>query len=148
MTWRRGRARSVAQMTTKEKETKTPARPDAPSGSAARSRTTPAAVWTRLTGRGGLVREGRLGGLHPGDRYRLTLASGDTVEGEVLINRPPTDFAGTVDNWNDGLLRIGFETGMAQPEAHLWLSTWNVPQAKVDEARDRWETMLDAAARA
>ncbi len=107
-----------------------------------------AAVWARLTGRGGLVRDGKLDGLRAGDPYRLTLASGETVEGRVLINRPPTDFAGTAENWGDGLFRIGYETGMGSPEANLWLSTWNVSQTKMDEARGRWETMLEEAARA
>jgi len=104
-----------------------------------------ARVWQRMTGPGGLLRSGSLAGLRPGDSYRLTLASGDEIAGQVLIHRPPTDFAGTVENWNDGLFRIGFETGLGQPEANLWLSTWDVSQQEVDQIQGRWEAALAQA---
>ena len=67
-------------------------------------------VWQRLTGPQGLVREGLLSSLRPGDRYRLVLAGGDSVEGTVQIHEPPFEFAGTAENLGDGLLRLGYCT--------------------------------------
>ncbi len=103
---------------------------------------TAAEVWSALTGRGRMLKEGSLDGLGTGDRYAVTLASGDRLEGMVQIHTPPTDFAGTVDGMGNGLFRLGYEDFFQPPEANLWLSTWGVPAAEVEALRDRWGKLL------
>src|SRR5262245_30392744 len=53
----------------------------------------PRAAWEMFTRR--MLRKGGVEGLRIGSPYRLTLGSGDVLEGEALIVLPPTDFAGT-----------------------------------------------------
>ena len=102
----------------------------------------PSEVWDRFWGPGGFLREGKLESLAMGDRYRFVLVSGDVVEGEVRLLLPPMDFAGTVENHNDGLLRIGFDKCAGGPEATIWLSTWDVPEADVAALGARWKETL------
>jgi uncharacterized protein YndB with AHSA1/START domain len=83
-----------------------------------------------------------LDGLLEGDRYRLVLPGGDTLEGTVVRNEPPMDFAGTVDNWNNGLLRFQAEGGGVM----LWLATYGADAAKVDEIQGRFRGLLDRLA--
>jgi uncharacterized protein YndB with AHSA1/START domain len=101
-----------------------------------------AEVWAALTGPGKLLKEGRLEGLGAGDRYALTRASGDRLEGVVQINTPPTDFAGTTANLDNGLFRMGYEDFFQPAEAVMWLSTWGLPAAEVAALRGRWQTLL------
>lgn len=57
-------------------------------------------AWARMLGPRGLAREGSLDGLGEGDRYAVTVATGDGLEGEVRLSFPPTDFAATVEDFN------------------------------------------------
>lgn len=82
------------------------------------------AAWSRLTGPDCMLREGSLDGLRPGDAYAITTAAGDRFEGRVILNLPPTEFAGTVDNLDHALLRFGVENYGRGPETSIWLSTW------------------------
>ena len=65
-----------------------------------------------------------------------------------MVNDPPSDFSGTVQNLNNALLAVrmhevcGHEPG-AGHEASLWLSTYGVPQAEVEAFRSRWQEVLD-----
>jgi uncharacterized protein YndB with AHSA1/START domain len=107
-----------------------------------------AEAFQRLLSARGLAAEGSLGGLVEGDRYAVTTAGGDRLEGTVGFREEPTDLALLVDNWNDGLLRLGIERwgGPETPlEAHLWLATWGVPAARVAALQERWETLLAGA---
>ena len=104
-----------------------------------------AAVWERFTGPGGLILSGDLGA-QAGEHFRLALASGDAVEGQVVDNAPPRVFAGTAENHNRGLFRFGHETcARGRPEAHLWLSTWGLPAEQVDALEQRWSEAMDRA---
>jgi len=114
-------------------------------------RATATAVWQRLLGRDGLVREGRIEGLVEGDSYRVTAATGDTLEGEVVVNHPPFEFAGTVRGLNDALfsLRTHEAGGPEAKDGHvacLFASTWGVPKADVEALGERWRRLLDAIA--
>jgi uncharacterized protein YndB with AHSA1/START domain len=114
-------------------------------------RGTAAEAWRRLLGREGLVREGRLDGLAEGDRYRVVAATGDVLEGTVVVNDPPYEFAGTVVGWNDGLLslRTHDAAGPLQKDGHaagLFISTWGMPRQDVEALGERWRRLLDALA--
>lgn len=92
------------------------------------------ACYARAFGAEGLMRDGSLLGLAEGESYRISGVAG-LFEGRVLVNRPPLDFAGTVANLNDALLRYEFYAGSAK----LWLATWGVhePVVRGLEARLR-----------
>ncbi|MFQ5671162.1 MAG: SRPBCC domain-containing protein [Acidobacteriota bacterium] len=102
----------------------------------------PAAAWARLMSPGALLQDGTLEGLGSGDRYAVTLASGDALEGRVELQEPPLGVTLSVENLNHALLRIGYETCTGTPGMHLWLSTWGVPVAEVEARRRRWEKLL------
>jgi len=107
-----------------------------------------AEAFRRLLSARGLAAEGSLGGLVEGDRYAITTAGGDRLEGTVRYREEPTDLALVVDNWNDGLLRLGIErwAGPDSPlEAHLWLATWGVAADRVAALQEHWETLLAGA---
>jgi len=99
-------------------------------------------AWSVLASPHALLAEGSLDGLNPGDRYAITTVHGDRFEGRVLLNQPPTEFAGTVDNMDLSLLRFGIETYLRQPEASFWLSTWGDP-TRADTFRANWRQTFD-----
>ena len=99
-------------------------------------------AWERLMSPQGILKEGSLGSPSEGDRYKITTASGDPLEGVVLMMKHPTDFAGTVENMDDSLLRIMFEECFGHPEAQMWLATWGMPEAQVREIEKRWTDLL------
>jgi uncharacterized protein YndB with AHSA1/START domain len=114
-------------------------------------RGTAAEVWKRLLGREGLTRDGGIEGLREGDRYRVTTAAGDALEGRVLVNDPPYEFSGSVASLKDGLIAIRTHD-VAGPEpkhghaASVWLSSWGAPQTDVAELGARWKKLLDGLA--
>jgi hypothetical protein len=99
-------------------------------------------AWSLLAGPRALLAEGSLEGLRPGDRYALTTVHGEVFEGRVLLNQPPTEFAGTVENMDHSLLRFGIETYGRIPEASFWLSTWG-EAGRAEEFRSRWTQTFD-----
>ncbi len=97
-----------------------------------------AALWEQVMGPQGLVEEGSVGGVGEGDRYRIRAATGEVFEGKVLMNTPPTDFAGTVDRLNDGVLRYGWEGSFTT----LWLSTYDVDERETDAFVATWSERI------
>jgi uncharacterized protein YndB with AHSA1/START domain len=98
-------------------------------------------AWARLAGAEGMLREGRLEGLEPGEAYAITTADGTRFEGRVIHHLSPIEFAGTVENLDHALLRFGIEDYGAGPEASLWLSTWGEP-TEADAHRGRFDRIL------
>ena len=92
---------------------------------AARTSLSPEACYAGIMG-AGLAQEGAVTGLDEGDPYRIVGGAG-AFEGIVLVNRPPLDFAGTVANLNDALLRYEFYSGSPR----LWVATWGVDETVV-----------------
>src|SRR6185503_35005 len=86
----------------------------------------PAAVWERFAKPGPIFRKVALDSLGAGDRYRFERSDNDVLEGRVLVNRAPLEFAGTLTSHGDGMIRFGFEDCMGGPEAHVWLATWGL----------------------
>lgn len=86
-----------------------------------------------------LAHQGSVAGLGEGDPYKLVATTGDVFEGTVFINRPPTDFAGTVRGMNDALLRYVHEVGYVW----IWLATYGVGEASVEAFRERWRERLE-----
>ncbi len=100
----------------------------------------PEACYARVfAGPEGLAPGGLPAALGEGDRYRIEGAAG-LFEGRALINRAPLDFAGTVANLNDGLLRYEFYGGSAK----LWVATWGVDEPIVRGLESRLRGILAA----
>ena len=103
----------------------------------------PEEAWGRLMSRDGLLREGSLEGLAEGGRFSIRTATGDTLRGVVQVASTGLDFAGTVENMNDGLFRAAIESGhMAGLSALIWLATYGLSKVQVDELRARLAGML------
>lgn len=78
-------------------------------------------------------------GLGEGEAYSLEVGDGERFSGRVLDSRPPKQFAGTVRELDESLLRI--ETyGDA---VTLWLAAWGGSDADLDPWRRRWTALLD-----
>jgi uncharacterized protein YndB with AHSA1/START domain len=98
-------------------------------------------VWKRFMSAEGLLREGKLASLGAGDRFSIQLAGGDRWEGVVQSQLPPHEFAGTIANLHNSLFRIGFETCFAEPEALLWIASWDVPADELRGLEERLREM-------
>ena len=94
-------------------------------------------VWDRVLRDGFEAPE--LEGLSEGDPYSFPVGDGQTFSGRVLDYQPQKQFAGTVDQLENGLFRI--EVFAAQP--HLWLGSWRGEPSAVDRFREPWRQMLD-----
>ena len=64
------------------------------------------------------------------------------TKGQVLLNRPPLDLAGTVTNLNDALLRYEFYGGSAR----VWVATWGVDEKVVRGLDGRLREIMVRAA--
>lgn len=105
----------------------------------------PADVWSRFTRSGTVFSAAKLEALGPGDRFRLERADGEVLEGTVLVNHPPLEFAGTLESHGGGMIRFGFEDCMGQPEAHVWLATWGLPSDQFAAEEQAWRRTLTEA---
>ena len=65
--------------------------------------------WEKLTGVAGLAASVSFAGGSPGTHYSVNASTGDKLEGEILINRPPKTWCITVENMGDGLISGTFE---------------------------------------
>jgi uncharacterized protein YndB with AHSA1/START domain len=103
-------------------------------------------IWKRMLGPQGLVQWTASAPPPAGSPVRLSLSTGDRIEGTVVLSLPPTDFAATADNLNHGLFRVGYDRcGGAEPLAFLWVSLWDVPADQVAALKGRLEKALDRA---
>jgi hypothetical protein len=86
----------------------------------------PKSAWGRLMAADALLAEGSLDNVRVGGRYRFVTAAGDAFEGEVHAWIPDREFAGTVENWNHGMLRIQLDELPLRKtrDVNLWLQTW------------------------
>ncbi len=102
-------------------------------------------AWDRLMSDDGLRAEQTIDTLEPGDRYALTMSSGDALQGEIYINKRPHDLCGTVENHNNAFLRVRIDDPYgANPhkEVNLWLSTYGLPTDDTDALQQRWDAMM------
>lgn len=63
-------------------------------------------------------------GKRRGDRYSFTAMDGAVLTGTVVISAHPRDFTGTVEEMNNGLLRVQVEAEQDGLVRGLWLATW------------------------
>ncbi len=100
-------------------------------------------AWSRLTGKDALLAEGSIEGLAPGERYGLTTAHADRLEGVVILNEPPLQFAGTVENLDHSLIRTGIEECTGEKTIWFWVSMWGGDAARAEAIRTRWAAKFE-----
>lgn len=98
-------------------------------------------AYRQLAAPGGLFREGA-GGLAAGSDYMLEAATGESFEGRVEFVRAPRGFCLSVRHLNDALLWITIEGIPGEHEVQLWLSTYGVPQARIESFEQEWSGVL------
>jgi hypothetical protein len=93
--------------------------------------------YARLMGPAGLVREGSIAGLRPGDPYRLVAATGDIFEGEVHTNAAPWAFGGTAAGLKTGWGASGprWERRASGSPPGGWTSRSCAPSNRVGRSR-------------
>jgi uncharacterized protein YndB with AHSA1/START domain len=90
----------------------------------------------------GLLTRGSVTGLAPGDPYSLVAFDGSHVQGRVLVNDAGAQFAGTIDELNNGCFRVeSFCHGDSQ-EINVFIATWDGPEQRVRELESRWQERL------
>ena len=97
------------------------------------------AAWARLTGPGGFFGDRGLSAPAEGQPCALTTATGDRLDGTVVLRQEPWQFAATIGSWNDALFRAHLYADTAM----IWLSTYGVPAVEVQELGTRWQQFLD-----
>ncbi|HKM90270.1 MAG TPA: SRPBCC domain-containing protein [Candidatus Acidoferrales bacterium] len=98
-------------------------------------------AYRRLAEPGGLFREGAAG-LVAGADYMLEAATGENFEGRVEFVRPPRGFCIGVRELNDALVWLTIEGTGGEHDVQLWLSSYGVPQAKVESFEREWGGVL------
>ncbi|HEU4387061.1 MAG TPA: SRPBCC domain-containing protein [Blastocatellia bacterium] len=100
-------------------------------------------AWNRLSRLLGLQNLRETGELREGTRYDIATAAGDSFSGEVLVFSPPKEFCATIENLNNGLLRVAPEKCAGRNEVWVWFATYGVEQATLNDLRNRWEPRLN-----
>lgn len=101
-------------------------------------------VWDRFIECVGLFGINSSGRLREGEYYSIRAATGDRLEGRVLIYDPPKQLAVTLTNWNDSLFRVYLvENISGAVEANLWLGAYGILPAQVEAFGSRWKQLLE-----
>lgn len=82
-----------------------------------------AAVWQGLRGVGGYTVEAE--SMQAGRAFTLRTPSGRTFSGTVMLHVPEREFAGTVRELGDGIIRLGTWRAGGETGIHVWAATWN-----------------------
>jgi len=72
----------------------------------------------------------------------LEAATGENFEGQVEFVRPPRGFCISVRGLNDAMLWLTIEGAGGEHEVQLWLSSYGVPQTKVESFEREWTGVL------
>ncbi|MFY9609149.1 MAG: SRPBCC domain-containing protein [Blastocatellia bacterium] len=98
--------------------------------------------WEKLTGAEGLAASGSLANLNEGQRYSVTTAWGEHLEGEVLISKPGRIIVMTIEPLDNALLSASVEEMNGQTFFYLTLSGFGWEKEKVEASRNQWTTSL------
>ncbi len=98
-------------------------------------------AWGRLFGPTGWTSSTALDRALEGERYTLANPNGGALSGEVRIAAAPGDFTGTIDELNNGLLRVMLEPG-SQNEIGVWAHGYGIPPGRMNELQHDWQDHL------
>ena len=97
------------------------------------------AAWSSLMGQGGWFAGGRMMNPKVGERYTVRTGSGDELSGVIHVWEPPRQFVGSVDGWNNAIMRVELYGG----NVTVWLSAYGVPEADVRALGERWQREME-----
>lgn len=100
-------------------------------------------AWRGLVGPAGWQVPAAGAPMAAGQGYALQDASGSRLTGTTRVWEPPALFVGTVDRWNDALLRI--ETWRAPALVSVWLSAYGVGERDLRAIEEEWQAAIEAA---
>lgn len=114
------------------------------------------AIWPRTRVRGAMKdvwktllhsiqsKETSGGELRAGQEFQFETACGDSLEGEVLLYRPPFHLGLMVRNLNDAAMIVEIEPGRDEHHtASYLLSTHGVPKTTTEQIQNRWQGLLN-----
>ncbi len=90
-------------------------------------------AWNRIMGRKGLGAVEHPAPRAAHERYAITTALGERLEGVVSAWYPPYGFSATVTNWNDAWARVHIDdlALFCRRDVNLWISTYGLPEDRV-----------------
>jgi uncharacterized protein YndB with AHSA1/START domain len=100
-------------------------------------------AWRRLIGTEGLAASGSLDDIEVGSRRKLTTAFGQKINVEVLVHEPPYTLSLTIDNLEDSLLALDFESFGSEIFLYANLSTFRIEEDEVEKLRDAWKGWIE-----
>jgi uncharacterized protein YndB with AHSA1/START domain len=101
------------------------------------------AAWRTILAPDGWAPTRPLDQLRPGERYAIAAPDETVLSGTVTVVDRPTDFAGTVDEFKDGLLRVQLEPKRSGASATVWLAAYGIDAGQMAALETRWQTMLE-----
>ena len=99
-------------------------------------------AYSRLLGKDGLFREDAAATLLPGRKFALTSSGGDTISGQVELVKEPRGVCLRVSEWNNALFWVTIEAAGDKFDAQVWISTFGLPQSRVEALREEWGSRL------
>ncbi len=99
-------------------------------------------AYRRLLGKGGLFREDAAAILLPGKKFALTSGGGEMISGQVELVKEPRGVCLRVSEWNNALFWVTIEGAGGKFDAQVWISTFGLPQSRVEELRQEWDSRL------
>jgi hypothetical protein len=105
------------------------------------SRKSYAEMWAFIIGSNGMLFESSFAELARTDKYSIRTVTGEVFEGTVISHIPNKQFAGTVENMNNSVLRIVLDNP-GTPEAGIWLASWGAQPAASQLFEWRWTNAL------
>jgi uncharacterized protein YndB with AHSA1/START domain len=103
---------------------------------------TRAQAYEKLLQPGELFREVARVQMVSGQQFSLTSASGEKLSGNVELVRAPRGMCLRVAEWNEALLWVTLEGKDGKLDAQVWISTFGLPQSRVDELNNVWGERL------
>lgn len=101
-------------------------------------------AWQKVMGHSGLIAVEHPAPHAEHERYAITTAGGDRLEGIVCRLAPPHDFSGTVTNLNDAWLRLHIDdlALFCRRDVNFWISTYGLPEPRVAELQAHFDGMF------
>ena len=99
-------------------------------------------AWEKITGPHALAAKGSFKNLKEGDRYEVETVTGQRFSGQVQLINSPKDFSGSIENMNNGVLRVWIDRVADRTVANLWLSTYGIAKSDVEDFENRWTKIL------
>lgn len=105
---------------------------------------TPAQAWSKLWSPDALLRVTHPEPTRAGERYAITTAQGDRLEGVAHTLAPPKDFSATITNLNDAWWRLHIDDLplWGKRDVNNWISTYGLEKSRVAELQEHFDRML------